>query len=60
MGEAIAFYVLAAFILGFAVLVITAQNTMANAIEAMKRGAFNYVTKPFDLDEVRALVARAS
>lgn len=42
------------------VLVITAQNTMANAIEAMKRGAFNYLTKPFDLDEVRALVARAS
>ncbi|MEB2284357.1 MAG: nitrogen regulation protein NR(I) [Polyangiaceae bacterium UTPRO1] len=42
------------------VIVITAQNTMANAIEAMKRGAFNYLTKPFDLDEVRALVARAS
>ncbi len=42
------------------VVVITAQNTMANAIEAMKRGAFNYLTKPFDLDEVRALVARAS
>jgi len=41
-------------------LVITAQNTMTNAIEAMKRGAFNYLTKPFDLDEVRALVARAS
>ncbi len=45
---------------GVIVIVITAQNTMANAIEAMKRGAFNYVTKPFDLDEVRALVARAS
>ncbi len=42
------------------VVVITAQNTMANAIEAMKRGAFNYLTKPFDLDEVRALVARAT
>ena len=42
------------------VIIITAQNTMANAIEAMKRGAFNYLTKPFDLDEVRALVARAS
>jgi two-component system nitrogen regulation response regulator GlnG len=42
------------------VIVITAQNTMANAIEAMKRGAFNYLTKPFDLDEVRALVASAS
>ncbi len=42
------------------VIVITAQNTMTNAIEAMKRGAFNYVTKPFDLGEVRALVERAS
>src|SRR6185369_7969838 len=42
------------------VIVITAQNTMANAIEAMKRGAFNYLTKPFDLDEVRTLVMRAS
>ena len=42
------------------VIVVTAQNTMANAIEAMKRGAFNYLTKPFDLDEVRALVARAN
>lgn len=41
-------------------IVVTAQNTMANAIEAMKRGAFNYLTKPFDLDEVRALVTRAS
>jgi NADH:ubiquinone oxidoreductase subunit 6 (subunit J) len=28
MGEAIAFYVLAAFILGFAVLVVTARNTV--------------------------------
>jgi two-component system, NtrC family, nitrogen regulation response regulator GlnG len=42
------------------VIVITAQNTMANAIEAMKRGAFNYLTKPFDLDEVRTLVTRAA
>ncbi len=42
-----------------AVIVITAQNTMANAIEAMKRGAFDYVTKPFDLDELAILVQRA-
>jgi len=41
-------------------IVVTAQNTMTNAIEAMKRGAFNYLTKPFDLDEVRTLVARAA
>ena len=35
------------------IIIITAQNTMANAIEAMKRGAYDYLTKPFDLEEVR-------
>lgn len=41
------------------VIIITAQNTMANAIEATKRGAYDYLTKPFDLDQVAALIARA-
>ena len=41
------------------IVIITAQNTMANAIEAMKRGAFDYVTKPFDIEEVHVLVQRA-
>ncbi len=41
------------------IIIITAHTTMANAIEAMKRGAYDYVTKPFDIDEVRALTARA-
>jgi two-component system nitrogen regulation response regulator GlnG len=41
------------------VVIITAQNTMANAIEAMKRGAYDYLTKPFDIDEVQLLVQRA-
>jgi two-component system nitrogen regulation response regulator GlnG len=41
------------------ILIITAQNTMANAIEAMKRGAYDYLTKPFDLEELRVLVQRA-
>jgi two-component system nitrogen regulation response regulator GlnG len=41
------------------VIIITAQNTMANAIEATKRGAYDYLTKPFELDEVRLLVRRA-
>ena len=40
------------------IVIITAQNTMANAIEAMKRGAYDYVTKPFDIEEVRLLVQR--
>ena len=41
------------------VIIITAQNPMANAIEAMKRGAYDYLTKPFDIDEVQLLVQRA-
>jgi two-component system, NtrC family, nitrogen regulation response regulator GlnG len=41
------------------IVIMTGQTTMANAVEAMKRGAFDYLTKPFDLDEVKALAARA-
>jgi len=41
------------------IVIITAQNTMANAIEAMKRGAYDYITKPFDVEEVQLLVRRA-
>ena len=42
------------------VIVITAQNTMANAIEAMKGGAYDYLCKPFDLDLFEELVLRAA
>ncbi|MCO4768451.1 MAG: sigma-54-dependent Fis family transcriptional regulator [Deltaproteobacteria bacterium] len=42
------------------VIVITAQNTMQNAIEAMKRGAYEYLTKPFDIDLFEELVLRAA
>ncbi len=41
------------------VIVMTAQATMRNALEAMKQGAFDYITKPFDVDEVLRMVARA-
>ncbi len=41
------------------IFVMTAQDTMENAVEAMKRGAFDYITKPFDLDELSLLVERA-
>jgi two-component system nitrogen regulation response regulator GlnG len=41
------------------IIIVTAQNTMDNAIEAMKRGAYDYVTKPFNVEEIRALTARA-
>jgi two-component system, NtrC family, nitrogen regulation response regulator GlnG len=43
------------------VIVITAASTMNNAVEAMKRGAHDYLTKPFaNLDLVAAAVARAA
>ncbi len=41
------------------VVIVTAQNTFDNAIEAMKRGAFDYLTKPFDLADVERLVTKA-
>jgi len=41
------------------VIVMTAQSTMKNAVEAMKRGAFEYITKPFDITAVEKLADRA-
>jgi len=41
------------------IVIVTAQNTMDNAIEAMKRGAYDYISKPFNIDEVRAVASRA-
>jgi two-component system response regulator AtoC len=41
------------------VIVITALGGSGAAIEAMKLGAYDYITKPFDLDEVLFTVRRA-
>ena len=41
------------------IIIMTGQTTLTNAVEAIKRGAFDYLPKPFDLDEVRALTVRA-
>src|SRR5437870_5819715 len=41
------------------VVVITAHGTMDTAIQAMQRGAYDYLGKPFDLDEVLLLTERA-
>ncbi len=38
---------------------MTAQDTMSNAIDAMKKGAYDYVAKPFELEELSILVSRA-
>lgn len=41
------------------VIVITAYGTVQNAVEAMKHGAFDYITKPFNLEEFGIVVNRA-
>ena len=41
------------------VIMITATKTVKTAVEAMKLGAYDYVTKPFDIDELRLLVSRS-
>ncbi|HYJ10405.1 MAG TPA: sigma-54 dependent transcriptional regulator, partial [Polyangiaceae bacterium] len=41
------------------VVMITAHGTVDNAVEALKTGAFDYLTKPFDQIEVRTIVAKA-
>ncbi len=41
------------------VILVTAVNDVRTAVEAVKRGADDYVVKPFDVDEMQALVHRA-
>lgn len=41
-------------------VIMTAESTMKNAIEAMKLGAYDYITKPFDLDALDAIILKAN
>ena len=41
------------------VIMITGYATVDSAIEAMKKGAYHYIAKPYRLDEVRKVVAEA-
>lgn len=41
------------------IIMITGYATVDSAIEAIKRGAFHYISKPFELDEVRSTVKLA-
>ncbi len=40
------------------VVLITAYGSIAQAVEALKAGALDYVVKPFDVEELKILVAR--
>ncbi|HLA39494.1 MAG TPA: sigma 54-interacting transcriptional regulator, partial [Candidatus Glassbacteria bacterium] len=42
------------------VVIITGRQEMKVAIEAMRRGAFDYLRKPFDLDEIFILLEKAA
>ncbi|HZH03895.1 MAG TPA: sigma-54 dependent transcriptional regulator [Myxococcaceae bacterium] len=42
------------------VIIITAHGTVDSAVEAIKAGAFDYITKPFDQAELSAVIAKAS
>jgi DNA-binding NtrC family response regulator len=44
---------------GPAVIMITAHGSERVAVDAMKSGAFDYLPKPYDLEELRMVVARA-
>lgn len=44
---------------GLPAIVITAHGTIESAVDALKAGAFDYVTKPFDQDELHATLLAA-
>lgn len=42
-----------------AVIVMTGYASMESAVEALNRGAFSYIVKPFNMDEVKTVIKRA-
>ena len=40
-------------------IIITAHSNMENTVEAMKHGAFDYIVKPFDIDDIISLAKQA-
>ncbi len=41
------------------VIIITAFSSVESAVQAMKRGAFDYITKPIDIEELKLMINRA-
>src|SRR5208337_1711013 len=42
------------------VVVVTGHGTVQSAVQAMKDGAYDYVTKPFSMEELRLLLERVA
>ena len=40
------------------VIMMTAYGSVSQAVEATKRGAYDYILKPFDVDEIDMLIKR--
>ena len=45
---------------GLPIIMLTATKTLKTAVHAMKLGAFHYITKPFDVDDLRAHLDKAT
>lgn len=41
------------------VIIITAYGTVATAVDAIKKGAFDYITKPFEQDDLKNIISKA-
>ncbi|MFO7261206.1 MAG: sigma-54 dependent transcriptional regulator [bacterium] len=41
------------------IIIITGKGTVASAVEAMRNGAYDYLTKPLDIERLKALIPRA-
>lgn len=44
---------------GLPVIILTAHGSIPNAVDAMQRGAFGYLTKPFEDNELKATIDKA-
>lgn len=41
------------------IIIITAFSSVESAVQAMKQGAFDYITKPIDIEELKLMITRA-
>ena len=41
------------------VIILTGYGTVKSAVDAIKKGAFDYITKPYNIDEIDLIIRRA-